>query len=47
MKKLSTQELKKIKGGFSIFVAFGIAALVSFIGGVISGYVHPESCGGE
>ena len=47
MNYISNQELKKIKGGFSVWAVLGIAAIISFLAGVISGYVNPQECGGE
>ena len=44
MKKLDTQELERVHGGFSAWMALGIAATVIFISGVFEGIVHPRSC---
>lgn len=45
IEEIKKEDLKKISGGFSTWMALGIAATVIFISGVISGIVHPNSCG--
>lgn len=47
MKTLSNKELEKIQGGFSIWMALGIASVVIFLSGVFEGIVHPKSCNVE
>lgn len=48
MKKLTNDELKKIKGGASsLGLAIGVSALIAFLVGIISGITNPDSCGGE
>lgn len=47
MKKMTMEEMKEIKGGFSVWAGLGIAAIIVFLTGVIDGFVHPNSCGGE
>ncbi len=44
IKEIKKEELKNISGGFSTWMALGIAATVIFISGVINGIVHPNSC---
>lgn len=44
MKELNNNELEKIQGGFSAWVALGIASAVIFLSGVFEGIVHPRSC---
>ncbi len=44
MQKLNNQELERITGGSSTWVALGIAAAVVFLAGVIEGIVHPKPC---
>ena len=46
MKKLKNEDLKDIKGGFSLLGAIAISAAVAFISGIISGISNPERCGG-
>lgn len=47
MKKLNNKELEKIQGGFSAWVAIGIASTILFLSGVFEGIVHPKSCSAE
>lgn len=43
--KLEKEELKNIKGGaFHLTLGFGIAAGITFIIGVIDGYIRPLAC---
>lgn len=45
MKKVEDNELKNIQGGgFSWGIAAGIVAGITFIIGVIDGYVNPVKC---
>lgn len=44
MKKLTSEELKQISGGWSITGAFGLGALFTFLIGVIDGYIRPLDC---
>lgn len=45
MKKLTKKEMLQIEGGgITPIVGFAIASIVSFVFGVISGYVHPIKC---
>ena len=44
MKELKQEELKNINGGFSFGTFVGIGAIVTFIIGVIDGYVRPLAC---
>ena len=45
MKKLENKELKEITGGIGIgWIIGGIAAGLTFIIGVISGYTNPNKC---
>lgn len=44
MKKLTNIELKQIQGGWSITGAFGLGALLTFLIGVIDGYIRPLNC---
>lgn len=45
MKKLNNEELKQINGGaFHIGIGFAIAAGISFIIGLVDGYVRPLAC---
>lgn len=44
MKPLSEKELKEIQGGWSITSTFGIGALITFLLGVIDGYLRPFEC---
>ncbi len=47
MRNLKENELKEIRGGFSIIAVIGISALITFLAGFLEGYVHPKKCGGE
>lgn len=47
MKKLTDYELKNIRGGFTVWTFLGISALGVFLSGIIDGFVHPKSCGGD
>lgn len=47
MNKLSNSELEKVQGGFSAWMALGIAATVIFLSGVFEGIVHPKSCSAQ
>ena len=44
MEVIKQEELEEIKGGFSLLAGLGIAAIIVFAVGVISGIVHPKSC---
>lgn len=44
MKQLTNEELKQIHGGWSLTSIFGLGALVTFIIGVIDGYIRPLNC---
>lgn len=44
MKKLEREELERINGGFTAWMALGIASTVIFLSGVFKGIVHPKSC---
>ena len=45
MKKLSEIESKKIVGGgVSIVGVFGIGSLITFLAGVLDGFVRPLKC---
>ena len=45
MKKLKINEMKRISGGgLSIMGFFGIGSLVTFIAGIIDGFVRPLKC---
>lgn len=45
MKEINNEELKKINGGgFSIGLGFLLGGIVTFLVGVIDGYVRPLKC---
>ena len=44
MKYLTTKELKEIKGGWSIAGIFGIGTFLTFIIGLVDGYIRPLNC---
>lgn len=45
MRKLETEELKQVYGGeIHIGIILGIGSIVSFVIGVIDGFVHPKTC---
>lgn len=45
MKELSKKELSNIQGGgFNTGIAFAIIAGLTFIAGIIDGYVRPLAC---
>ena len=44
MKEIKEEELSKIEGGISVWVALGIGALVVFSIGVIDGFNRPLKC---
>lgn len=47
MNKINDNELKTIQGGgFSWGIAVGIVAAVTFIVGVVDGYINPIKCNG-
>lgn len=47
MKKIDEKELEQIDGGgFSWGIAAGIAAAITFIIGLVDGYVNPTACKG-
>ncbi len=48
MKTLTKEEMMQVKGGISVWVGVGIAALAVFLAGLVDGIVHPNPCeGGE
>ena len=44
MKILEDNELERISGGFSAWLAVGITSAVLFIAEVFNGFVHPKGC---
>lgn len=44
MKQLTNEELKQIQGGWSITSAFGLGAIITFLLGVLDGYLRPLEC---
>lgn len=44
MKKIEEKKLKQIKGGFNVTIGIAIGVVVTFLLGVIDGYVRPTSC---
>ena len=44
MKEIKNEDLKEIKGGFSLLGAIVVSAIVAFVSGVISGISNPEPC---
>jgi len=44
MKELSLEKLKKVDGGFSIWGVLGLGAGITFLIGVIDGFVRPLPC---
>lgn len=45
VKQLETEELKHVYGGeIHIGIILGIGSIVSFVIGVIDGFVHPKVC---
>lgn len=46
LNKIENEDLKKIKGGFEVnaWIVLGIAAIIVFASGVISGITNPERC---
>lgn len=44
MKQLTQEELKEVKGGWSIAGIFGLGTLFTFIIGVVDGYLRPLNC---
>ncbi len=44
MKELSFNELREIDGGNGIAIGLGIVAGITFIIGIIDGYVRPLRC---
>lgn len=45
MKKINDNELEKVQGGgFSWGIAAGVVAAITFIVGVIDGYINPAKC---
>ncbi len=51
MKKLTSEEMKNIKGGAlsisALGLGIGISVIISFFVGIVSGFTNPEPCGGE
>lgn len=41
---LEKQELENINGGFGFSIMIGIAAFITFVIGVVDGYVRPLKC---
>ena len=44
MKTLTQKELKEIKGGWSLAGFLGIGSLITFLIGVVDGYIRPLAC---
>ncbi len=45
MKRINDKKLKEIKGGASFWAITGIVvAAITFIAGVLDGYVRPSKC---
>lgn len=44
MNKIDEKSLERIMGGFSAWMALGIASAVIFLSGVLDGLVRPKSC---
>ncbi len=44
MRKIKEEELERISGGFSAWVAIGVASAIIFLSGVFDGIVHPKEC---
>lgn len=45
MKELSKKELSNIQGGaFNVGIALAVTAAITFIAGIIDGYVRPLAC---
>lgn len=44
MQKLTSSELKDIKGGLSFWAGVGIVGIVLFIVGAIDGFTRPIKC---
>ena len=44
MQRISDQELRKVNGGFSVWVAVGIGLAITFVAGVIDGIARPKKC---
>lgn len=44
MKLLKENELRKINGGWSISSILGIGSLISFLIGLVDGYIRPLNC---
>ena len=47
MKRINNEQLKEVKGGgINWGIAAGISAALSFIIGVIDGWINPAKCNG-
>ena len=47
MRSIEENELKQVEGGgFSWGVAAGIVAAITFVIGIVDGYVNPTACNG-
>ena len=44
MKKLTKEEMKKIKGGTNWVVVTFVSAAISLIAGIFEGIVNPKKC---
>lgn len=44
MKNICLNDLKEIRGGFSIGGFLGIGAFITFLVGALDGYIRPLSC---
>lgn len=44
MKQLNNTELMTIKGGFSIAILLGIGGAITFVIGVVDGFIRPLKC---
>ncbi len=44
MKTLSVYELNQIKGGINVSLVVGIVGALTFLIGIIDGYVNPLKC---
>ncbi len=45
MKKINNDNLKKIRGGAVNWgMLAGVGAFVSFVVGLVDGYIHPKKC---
>ncbi|MDD3048434.1 MAG: hypothetical protein PHQ89_00385 [Bacilli bacterium] len=44
MEKLTKKELLAVEGGFAVWGLLGIFGGISFIIGIIDGYIRPKKC---